>query len=607
MFQFIHRPIRIIDEKNGRNFVERFLTGPQTIWEDTQDKIGELGDINDPAKTREDLLQFLKDHVGFTQELNNITQDLEENDLRKLIALAVALWKQKGIEPGYENIVRLFTGKSVRIFNFFDFRLIIGESAFGEEQLGEDSWFISVPGVERQEDVANDVVDLLSFEGKSKDSSFFRNPVEEVNPALGLNFFNNPGSGFPAGSEKHIKFSGGFLRQSAIAAYNFVADFTIEMFIRTTITKASQTLFHQIDSGGVGIRIDFDSSANTVSYSISDGVTTISDSLTPLADLDDGSNRHLALVLDRTNDAVRLYLNGSESTSASALGALGDPSNANKLVIGAEAPTLRLYEGDMDNFRISTNAVYDVTSSTLAVPLSGFTEFIEEALDEFFTDIRIVDEGDLNKILMQRILNLMRPISERLNLIFIDFFDNFTAGAGRFVNLTGSATVNTDTQFQLENDTIVATDVLNDTDFTDYVLQVKAQDDDSAGGEFSVLFFLLDVDNFYEFRIDTAAAEVSLHKNVGGVSSQIGATTSFDLVPETSYIFTITTSFNSVTNTTLIQTLVDANPIHKVFDASFEKGKFGMKTDSSTIMKIDEVEMFQLPLDVQQVLPGFDL
>lgn len=603
IFKFLHRPIRQIDTKDGNRFVERFLLGPQQIFEDTQSRILELKDINDPAKTRADLLQFLKDHVGFTQELNNITQGLGENDLRKLIQLAVALWKEKGIEPGYENIIRLFTGKSVRLFNWFDFRFIVGENAFGEEQLGKDSWFISVPGVEQQQDAVNNVVDLLGFEGNAEDSSFFRNPGEINGDVF---FFNNPASGFPAGSSKHAKFAGGVIRQSAIAAYDFVGDFTIEMFIRTTISQATRTLFHQIDASGVGIRIDIDTAANTVGYSISDGTVTLSDSFTPSANLDNGLPIHIALVLDRAS-GVKLFVGPTEATGLTLIGALADPSNAAKLIIGGESVSTKKFEGDMDNFRIATNPVYDVTLSGHSPPLTGFVEFIEGQLDEFFSDIRLVDEGDLNKVLIQRIVNLMRPSSERLNLIYIRFYDDFVEGSGRFNIESGNAAVNTAEEFQLENSTVVSSDVLDDSEFKDIVLQVQAKDDDVAGGVFSVLFFFQDALNFYEYRINTASAIVSLHKTVGGVSSQIGADTPFDIVPQTLYFFTVTTSFNSIANDTLIKTFVDANPIHKVTDASFEKGKFGMKTDGSTIMKINQIEMFELPLDIDQVLPGFDL
>jgi len=603
IFKFLHRPIRIIDQKQGNNFVERFLTGPQNIFEDIQKKIEEIKTILDPATTRADLLQFLKDQVGFTRELNNITQDLTENDLRKLIALAVALWKQLGTEQGYENIVRLFTGKSVRIFNFFDFRMIVGEAAFGEEQLGEDSWFISVPGVEQQQDTVNDVIDLLSFENNVKDSSFFRNNALITGDVF---FFNNPASGFPLGSTKHIKFNGGVVSQNHSAVYDFVGDLTIEMFIRTTVLQSSKTLFHKVDGSGKGVKIEFDSSTNTINFEINDGSVSVTGSLTPAANIDDGVPRHLALVMDRAN-GVRLYYGGTESTGLIALGGLGDPSNTQKIVIGGSGVITGNYLGDMDNFRIATNPVYDVTSGTLTPRIAGFIEFIEGQLDEFFSDIRIVDEGDLNKNLMLRILNLMRPSSERLNVIFIRFFDDFIEGSGRFEIISGSAIVNLENEFELSPNTIVATDVLGDADFKDIVLQVKANDTDPAGGIFSVLFFFQDALNFYEYRINTITASVSLHKTVVGVSSQIGATTSFDIVPEASYIFTVTTTFNPLTNDTLLKTFVDSNVIHKVIDSSFEKGRFGMKTDATTTMQTGEIEMFQLPLDVRQVLPGFSL
>ena len=86
--------------------------------------------------------------------------------------------KKKGVEPGYSDIIRLFTGVNARIFNWFDFRFIVGENAFGEEQLGEDVWLISVPGVEASSDTSNTVVDLLTFEGNAKDRSLTRNHAD---------------------------------------------------------------------------------------------------------------------------------------------------------------------------------------------------------------------------------------------------------------------------------------------------------------------------------------------------------------------------------------------------------------------------------------------
>lgn len=603
MFNFLHRPIRVIDASLGNNFLERFLLGPQAVFEQIQAKIDDLPDLLNPAKIRSDLLVYLKDHVGFTKELDNITKDLSENDLRKLISLATALWKQKGTEPGYENIVRLFTGKAVRIFNWFDFRLIVGEKAFGEEQLGEDSWLISVPGVEGSSDIINNVVCLLTFEGNLKDRSLSSNHGV-ANGSIA--FFNTPSSGFPQGSKKYIRLQGGHVVVSNSAVYDFSGDVTIEMFIRTTVSQAARTIFHKVDLSGRGITVTVDTMLNTISFYLSDGVNTVADTLSPSASIGDGQLRHLALVVNRDLGA-RLYYGGTESTSIAALGPLGDLTSGASILVGSSGGLGSHLEADLDNFRLALNAAYDVAQTSLTPPLSGFIEYQEEALDEYFSDIRIVDEGDLNKTLMLRILNLMRPASERLNVIFIRFFDDFSAGSGRFVTLAGTSRINTETELEIDPVSMVATDVLNDHEFQDIVLQVKANDTDTAGGQFSVLFFVQGPLDFYEFRSDTVAKVLSLHKTVAGVSTQIGADVPVDIVATATYIYTVQTSFNGLSGNTFIKTYLDSNRIHTVVDGSFIKGRFGMKTGLNTTMQVGEVEMMQLPVDVGQIKPGFSL
>jgi len=478
IFKFLHRPLREIDKAQGKEFLERLLLGPQSIFENAQAKIDTLIELIDPAKTRADLLQFLKDHVGFTVELNNITNGLATNDLRKLISLAVALWNQKGTEQGYENIVRLFTGKSIRIFNYFDFRLIVGEKAFGEEQLGEDAWLISLPGFDATSDASNNVVDLLTFESNFKDRSNTRNDgtVHGVS-----SFFNTPASGFPALSDKYLNLNEGVVTQPNSVAYDFSADFTIELFIRTSISQAGKFLFFKKDGAGKGIEIVFDSTANQVSFDLDDGAINISGSITPAANLDDGTVRHIALVIDRANGA-RLYINGTESTGLIALGALSDLTNSAQIIVGGDGVVSNNYLGDLDNFRISLNDVYDVTTGTLTPPLSGFIEFREEELDEFFSDIRIPveDPANFDKILMLRILNLMRPSSERLRAIFITIFDEFVLGGGKFETLQGTKTINSEFEMVLDPDTIVQTDIFEDTEFQDIVLQIKATLEDDG-------------------------------------------------------------------------------------------------------------------------------
>lgn len=604
IFDFLHKPIRDLDKAKGNDFVQRLLIGPQQQFEDMQARIKEIETLNDPAKIRADLLQFLKDIVGFTRELNNITNDLGENDLRKLISLAVALWKTKGIEPGYANIIRIFTGKTARIFNWFDFRFIVGEKAFGEEQLGEDSWFISLPGIEASEDTSNIVIALFPFEANALDRSLTRNHAILKGSHQ---FYTPPAAGFPQNSTKYLFLNGGVLEVNNSSKYDLSGDFTIEIWYRSKDTETNKTMIHKMDASGKGFKIEIDKSANSISFEIGDGTNVVSGSFTPAANLDGNLPLHTALVLDRAKDGARLYVGGTESSAKIALGALGNVTNSAKMFVGGEGVGINNLKGDYDSFRLALNAAYDVDTGSLTIPIPGFIEFIEEQLDEFKTDIRIVDEGDLNKTLILRILNLMRPVSERINVIFIRFFDDFLDGIGQFEVPQGMAAVNTNIQMEIQPNTIVNTAVLGDDDFQDIVLQVKANDTLQTGGVYSVLFFFQDVDNYYEFRIDTINRETSLHKVVASVPSVISAAVVEDIVPKASYILTVITDKSESSGDTLIKAFVDSNKQHQVIDSSFDKGKFGMKTDGSTIMQIDEIEMLEVPFDIQKVEPGFDL
>lgn len=609
MYKFLHKPIREADRLQGALFLERFLQGPQYIFEDTQEKILTLRHINNPATTREDLLFYLKDHVGFTIELSNITNGISTNDLRKLISLGVALWKQKGTEPGYANIIRLFTGKTARIFNYFDFRLIVGEKAFGEEQLGEDSWLISVPGIEYTEDNINNVVALFTFNKDSLVSGSLDRSSQRNNGQVipFVNFYITPNSGFAQGSKQYAAFQGGVIVIPTSGAYNLSGDFTFECFLRIRETFTGRNVITKKDISGKGFSLIVDTDANEITYELNDGTNVVTETLSASLDLNSNVNFHVAVVVDRAENKSKMFVNGNEVTTGASLASLGDITNSGKIFLGGESIDGNRYLGDMDNFRLALNAVYDVNASSIAPPLVGFIEFQPELLDEFQTDIRVVDEGDLDKSLILRIINLMRPVSERVNVIFIRFFDDFIDGVGQFISLTGSIDVNTEQQMVMQPNTVAITSVLGDEDFKDIVLQVKMNGTSETGDVHSLLFFVQDINNYYEFRVDTVNRKTGLYKVVAGVETQIGADINFDIVPAASYIFSLSTSYDGLTGNTLIKTYVDSNRQHSVTDSSFEKGKFGMKTGASTEAIVEEIEMLQLPVDVRQVRPNFDL
>jgi len=138
--------LRNSDQHDGNQFIERFLMGPQSIWEATMKTIFDLPQLWDVSTIPDDLLQFLKQIVGWTPDLDGITSDLDPATLRRLIAASVRFWKLRGPEETISNILSLTTGARVYVLNWFDLRFILDQTMNGEEHRGSDPWVLSTPG-----------------------------------------------------------------------------------------------------------------------------------------------------------------------------------------------------------------------------------------------------------------------------------------------------------------------------------------------------------------------------------------------------------------------------------------------------------------------------
>lgn len=146
MYQFLLEPIRIEDAKQeGTLFLKRFLQGPQDVWADTQARIFGLKNLWNLTKIEDRLLVFLKNIVGWTKELDVITEELEPALLRKLIGASIPLWRKRGTEDTILSIMSLVTGTRARMWNWFDYRWITDETGIGEEHEGRDPWIIDLP------------------------------------------------------------------------------------------------------------------------------------------------------------------------------------------------------------------------------------------------------------------------------------------------------------------------------------------------------------------------------------------------------------------------------------------------------------------------------
>jgi len=146
IYNFLIKPIRDADQTEGRLFVKRFLEGPQLLWREIQDTILRIPELWDMIGCPDAMLQYFKNIVGWTKQLSHITDQMDNLALRRLIATSAQLWKTRSTETSIENILRLAFAKRLRIWNWFDLRIILDEVELGEEREGTDPYMIDYPG-----------------------------------------------------------------------------------------------------------------------------------------------------------------------------------------------------------------------------------------------------------------------------------------------------------------------------------------------------------------------------------------------------------------------------------------------------------------------------
>lgn len=592
IFNFLHKPIRVEDKKNN-DFIKRFLDGPQSIWDNNlAPKIDELIDLIDPAKCPTEALQYLKSIVGFTSELDNITKDLSEIELRKIISFAVPLWKQKGLDVGYINIIRFLTGVTARLYDWFDFKMLIGVAALGNEFLEDDAWLISSVGIESTTPI-NNIIGLWTFEHNIDDTSINRNHGEIIGEFSFSEFTALSSSNYS------INLDGGYLKILNSSVYDFSNDFTIEMFVATNVTQ-DNILFFKMDSSGKGIEIRYDSGTNDIVWTIDDSANSATDTYATGLDLDDLTYRHIALTINKTSNFGRIWIDGNGGAKIDISSVL-DITNSINILTSNDVFGER-FNGYIDNFRIATDAIYDVDSATITVPAIPFIEYQQGQLDEYRTDIRLMDDGSINRILLKRILNIMRPLSERLNLIYVTFYTDFTLGKEEFDTISGSSVVE-DNELKIGINTIEQYS-LDSSNFSNIVLQIKLKA--TNHGIYGIRFAIQDNDNYYVVEVNTNTKMIELYKVVATVKSSIGGPVFQDIFLDVFYFLTIVTYYDNVNINTKIKCYLDMNLLIDIIDDTFNNGTFAMQTDLTSKISIDNIELFVHPLDIETIEPGFE-
>lgn len=461
MFNFLIAPIREEDKRVGGEFVKRFLQGPQAEWDSVTAKIRSIPDLWSVTDIADDHLQFLKWIVGWTSDpvLANVTADIDDATLRRLIAASGRLWANRGPESTIIDVLRLLTKTRLRIWNWFDFRWVLDETELGEEHEGRDPWIINLPASVESESVVDDGQKALSSDG-----------------------------------------------------------ITIDLNIGTFSTSI----------------------VNGHRFRITSGVL----------------NGTSALVQSRLG-ATQLLLQGSGVGSSFA------------------------------------EADWEVVDESFAPD------------DEYRSDLRIVDDGSLDRTLVKRILRLMRATGERWNITYLDFLDLFNVDGDDLqwqplstgnVPVAGGSMNLLDTLVEQETFAVP----LGASDWVQYVFSARVRGTSSSSGAFfGLVFYHTNASNHYRAVINTFSQEFRVQSVVGAVLTDLAivdlGAIAFNLIADVWY--TVRVTITDELPSQRIRVTVDGAELVDILVAKdLTEGTVGFRHDVDSVIEADEAEVFQLPV-----------
>jgi hypothetical protein len=147
MYKFVLRSIRLEDQANSL-FLKRFLEGPNKIWAATQQCIFDLENLWDLNNIKDEHLFALKRIVGWTPDLDYLTDELDADALKRLISVSIPLWQQRGSETTLVDFLSLLSGAQACVWNWFDLRWISDLNILAENHHALDSWILELPGMD---------------------------------------------------------------------------------------------------------------------------------------------------------------------------------------------------------------------------------------------------------------------------------------------------------------------------------------------------------------------------------------------------------------------------------------------------------------------------
>lgn len=221
--------------------------------------------------------------------------------------------------------------------------------------------------------------------------------------------------------------------------------------------------------------------------------------------------------------------------------------------------------------------------------------------DEYWSNLRIVDDGTLNRTLVEDLAKLMRAGGERIEISYIDFLDLFQTDDdnNQWLALDGNRGTVSGGNLALTDSTKrerIITQLAASLQWTNYVATWRIKGTTQFGGN----FYATDASNYYAAYVDVATNKVQLSKVVTGTISPLANYDfSVDGVLYANVWYALRVHVGPDTGGTRIRVYLDAVLMIDYLDTSspFTVGALGFFHLTGGTAEMDDVEMFQLPLD----------
>lgn len=646
IYPFFIESIRDADRDDGDLLLRRWTEGMDVQWETIDLKIRDLATLIDPETCPSDAVAFLGWIVGLTKSLEGLTGGISESDHRQLIAIAVRAWKKKGSGLGLVETLKSISGYDVRYLTWFFFRILLDEFELGHAEFDVDPWLLDQPGMTPS--VAPDGVDVERIlRGDLLPSA--ADPVWIYVSEGALEGATFSISGERIAQTQTDGDGGRYLRDDAPNLLDpETAEVAAVLRIESKTVVGGTPWFLELEDGVRGYRLRLsdgvvvlqDVDGNVIAGPRSRGFVVGTEYLLRIV-------RTGPTTVDATIDGSSVFGEREISDFAASanerygFGYRDEGVGAQDWVVSwREVGPKPILKFDLSTLLGLTEAVpHDVrvvyrenvgrTSTSywtgsrnevsvddalgVPIPLEIEIENFRVGVDpdEFVSDLRVVDDGTLDRDFVARLVGVLRPAGERIFVRFVDFQDVFRNRDLRYWDEISGTTVPRpdDGRADLEDvgaETVIHADMPLSAVWRQFTLAAQfALRDPVVGNWGEVRFHVADALNFYAVRIDPGARTVALQRVIAGVRTTMFTHGPMDVFHlDVLYMVHVTTE--DVVGGVLMKVYLDGNHLGEAIDAAFDEGTVGLAVATGQRLSVSFVDLVACPFPSARVGPGID-